>query len=250
MLSNNTPRKFADGSKAAAHSLFWTSTAEANLPWKPPQPQQRFGIVRNGELAIRDSRAKPAYAPPLPPAFQREGHTPLPTCYGADKLFDGEIRLPRGDVGAQQYARAATTPSPARACVLIPAPFVARPCQVWSAGLQPRRQRLDWLAARSCDLGARDVAALCAAGMGEPRLRAHHVPGGCALDATGAQINHVYGGCARAGSTPDARRTHPALECDEPGVRTETVVGDTRTLLQCLHDGGKRTRTLRVYSRG
>ena len=87
---------------------FWSPTVAASLPGCPPQPQQRFGIVSQ-QLAVCDSRSKPAYLPPVQPSFllERINQTPLATGYAADKIFDGHIRMPRGDVGAQQYAHLA-----------------------------------------------------------------------------------------------------------------------------------------------
>ena len=81
-------------------SLFWNSTAEEALPQMPFTEQARFG-TKFAMLPVVN-HAKPPYLPPLSPAFTRPKAQPLATAYGEDKLFDSTIRLPRGDVGAQQ----------------------------------------------------------------------------------------------------------------------------------------------------
>ena len=131
-----------------AVSLFWNSTAGESLPWMPFSQQARYG-TKMAMLAVTDSPAKPTFLPPLAPAFTHPQGQPLPTCYGEDKMFDGSIRLPRGDVGAQQYAapcalRVSTFPL---VRVLNDSEFVVP--QVWPSCYQPRWQQMDSFSTRT-----------------------------------------------------------------------------------------------------
>ena len=100
---HTTPRLATAPSPRSA-SLFSGSTAESFLPWYPPPPQQQFG-TKISSLAVAGHATPSRITTPFRPAFTREAHTPLATAFGPDKIFDDAIRLPRGDVGAQQFGR-------------------------------------------------------------------------------------------------------------------------------------------------
>ena len=99
-----SPAETFYGFYGASAQDWWTSEIPA---------QQRFGIFASTR-AVTDSHPKPAFLPPLPPTFMRGTAVPLPTAAQGDRVFDPQIRYPRGDVGAQQFGRPSTSLSGAQ----------------------------------------------------------------------------------------------------------------------------------------